>query len=304
MKTLLAIDAGGSTVRAVWSDNDGNIVEREVLEKNLNYLSAGKNEVERTLRYLYEKNTELDSFILSMAGIGGQPEYSDITRIAEDIFPECTRRIFTDIEGAYFANFGLGSGVLVICGTGSIVLAKNDKNESVRAGGWGYLLGDEGSGFWLVKELFRRYLAYREQLEPYQGFFSVFEKIFPENPRDAFSYFYNPDLRKTTASLARKFLDLEDSTVIALHRSGLEKLTSQTISVIERLGIQTGTIRIMGGIFENAEACRFFRSTFFRYMNLKDLGVFEIVDGEKDIAEAIARRFVNEHYVDNRKEEQ
>lgn len=51
-------------------------------------------------------------------------------------------------ELALAAAFGpAGSGVLVIAGTGSIVMGRTLTGEVVRAGGWGYLLGDEGGGY-------------------------------------------------------------------------------------------------------------------------------------------------------------
>jgi N-acetylglucosamine kinase-like BadF-type ATPase len=45
------------------------------------------------------------------------------------------------------AAFGAESGLVVIAGTGSIVLARTEDGTMRRAGGWGYLLGDAGSGY-------------------------------------------------------------------------------------------------------------------------------------------------------------
>src|SRR5450631_85200 len=41
-------------------------------------------------------------------------------------------------------------GVVVISGTGSIAFGRNAEGRTARAGGWGYLFGDEGGGFWIV----------------------------------------------------------------------------------------------------------------------------------------------------------
>jgi glucosamine kinase len=56
---------------------------------------------------------------------------------------------------------GLAEGVAVICGTGSIATGRWRGREAW-AGGWGYLLGDEGSGYWIVRAAIRALLGRRE----------------------------------------------------------------------------------------------------------------------------------------------
>ena len=57
---------------------------------------------------------------------------------------------------------GVADGVAVICGTGSIAVGLRG-GRSVQAGGWGFLLGDEGSGYWIVREALRELLARRDR---------------------------------------------------------------------------------------------------------------------------------------------
>jgi hypothetical protein len=45
-----------------------------------------------------------------------------------------------------------GPGIVVICGTGSICYGRNAEGLAARSGGWGYILGDEGSGYWLGRQ--------------------------------------------------------------------------------------------------------------------------------------------------------
>lgn len=53
----------------------------------------------------------------------------------------------SDVEAAHADAFGDGPGVLLVVGTGSAVRAVDPRREVVRVGGWGALLGDEGSGY-------------------------------------------------------------------------------------------------------------------------------------------------------------
>ncbi len=60
---------------------------------------------------------------------------------------------------------GLDEGVAVICGTGSVAVGLQ-ASRSVQLGGWGYLLGDEGSGYWIVREAVRALLSRRDRNRP------------------------------------------------------------------------------------------------------------------------------------------
>lgn len=64
--------------------------------------------------------------------------------------------VISDAEAALLGALGGGPGVLVLAGTGSIVLGRDARGRLARAGGLGPLLGDEGSAFWLGREWLRR----------------------------------------------------------------------------------------------------------------------------------------------------
>src|SRR3984957_8240089 len=53
-------------------------------------------------------------------------------------------------------------GIVVIAGTGSIALGRNASGRAARAGGWGYLFGDEGGGFWIARQALRAALSWEE----------------------------------------------------------------------------------------------------------------------------------------------
>jgi N-acetylglucosamine kinase-like BadF-type ATPase len=51
---------------------------------------------------------------------------------------------------------------VVIAGTGSIAFGRNSRGRIARAGGWGYLFGDEGGGFWIARQALRAALSLEE----------------------------------------------------------------------------------------------------------------------------------------------
>ncbi len=58
----------------------------------------------------------------------------------------------TDVEAGHRDAFGTGAGVLLVVGTGSVAWGRDPEGRPVRVGGWGSVLGDEGSGYWLGRE--------------------------------------------------------------------------------------------------------------------------------------------------------
>lgn len=57
-----------------------------------------------------------------------------------------------DAPIAHAGAFAGGPGVVVIAGTGSVAYARDESGAEATVGGWGYLFGDEGSAFWVVRE--------------------------------------------------------------------------------------------------------------------------------------------------------
>jgi hypothetical protein len=76
--------------------------------------------------------------------------------LAKALRPLASRvRVLPDYEIAHLAAFGRGPGVVLVASTGSAAFARGADGRARRAGGYGPLLGDEGSGFWLGREAAR-----------------------------------------------------------------------------------------------------------------------------------------------------
>ena len=70
--------------------------------------------------------------------------------------------VTTDAEIALRGATETGQGIIVIAGTGSIALGRNAAGTQARAGGWGYVYGDEGSAFDIVRQAMRAALRIEE----------------------------------------------------------------------------------------------------------------------------------------------
>ena len=100
----------------------------------------------------------LDTSLSACFSVTGYHENDD--RIPTIVEKEA-RAIFSDFENVYavpdyvgnwFAETRGEAGIVVISGGGSVVYGRNDSGISLRIGGWGHLLGDEGSGYWIGLE--------------------------------------------------------------------------------------------------------------------------------------------------------
>jgi N-acetylglucosamine kinase-like BadF-type ATPase len=85
-----------------------------------------------------------------------------LEHLLQQMLPGARVLVLADYAIALEGATGGNPGVLVIAGTGSIASGRDREGRLMRAGGWGYLLGDEGSGFWIGREAIRAVLAVKE----------------------------------------------------------------------------------------------------------------------------------------------
>ncbi|HEV7938521.1 MAG TPA: BadF/BadG/BcrA/BcrD ATPase family protein [Solirubrobacteraceae bacterium] len=104
---------------------------------------------------------QLDAAVLAIAG-------TDTDAVAVHVRERCpaTWLVVNDVVGAWAAATDARPGVGVISGTGSNVLGVGPDGRAWRAGGWGHVLGDEGSGYWLAVQSIKAALADREASGP------------------------------------------------------------------------------------------------------------------------------------------
>jgi len=94
------------------------------------------------------KPAQIERTCVGLAG-AGRPEISNLVRrlLAELVPGEI--EVVGDMVIALQAAFGNGAGVMVIAGTGSMAYGRDASGNTLRAGGWGFSIFDEGSGHWI-----------------------------------------------------------------------------------------------------------------------------------------------------------
>ena len=147
---VLGVDGGGSATRSVIISTEGEVLATAEAGPS-NPITIG---AERALANILEAVDEASArcgvheFLASRLGVAG----TDRSRLRQELLDGMRpsfgdTAIVSDAASALAGGTGCRPGVVVIAGTGSIAYGENGLGETARAGGWGWKLGDEGSGY-------------------------------------------------------------------------------------------------------------------------------------------------------------
>jgi len=156
---VIGIDGGGTKTAASLADLHGNVLAEEVGAAS-NFQIIG---VEQAAAALYavadaccqKAGLSLGQVKTLVAGLTGAGRAADQQRMQTGFESYAQQRgvrfervvIESDARIALEGAFKGGAGIILICGTGSIAYGKSQSGAVFRVGGWGRILGDEGSGY-------------------------------------------------------------------------------------------------------------------------------------------------------------
>jgi glucosamine kinase len=145
----------------------------------------------------------------------------------------------------------LAEGVAVICGTGSIATA-TWRGREAWAGGWGYLLGDEGSGYWIVRAAIRALLGRRTSgLAPGELGACLLGAAGAPDLDALRGEFYRRPEPGNWARHAPVILDCSDPEVAGLVRQAAVALADLAACVAGRLEAAGAPVVLAGGLMSN-----------------------------------------------------
>ena len=150
---VLGIDVGGTKTVCMLADDHERVIA-EGREDGANLQGAGELALEKVLHSVMEKTLEgtdiaPSAICLGIAGVDRAADEAVVRSIMSRIGYKARILVVNDALIALQAGIGDAPGIVVVSGTGSIAYGRNEHGEAARAGGWGYVLGDEGSGYWI-----------------------------------------------------------------------------------------------------------------------------------------------------------
>ncbi len=160
---IIGLDAGGTKTAA---HARLGAREFELVGPGTNVLRDGIEAAAQTLAALVRQASgEADgaavvSVCAGVAGAGREPERSQLeSALASELGETVSVRVVHDAQIALDAAWEGGSGAVLVVGTGSVLFGRTEEGELIRAGGWGWRLGDDGSGTALGRAAVRAALA-------------------------------------------------------------------------------------------------------------------------------------------------
>jgi N-acetylglucosamine kinase-like BadF-type ATPase len=148
-------------------------------------------------------------------------------------------------------------GIIVIAGTGSIAFGKNAQGKTGRAGGWGYVFGDEGGGFDLVRQALRAALAMEEGWSPQTALHALLLTATGSSSANALMHDWYHDMNRSEIARLAPMVDgaarSGDKIAIGILVQAGRQL-AQLVDHVHGLLFQSGeklSVSYIGGVFES-----------------------------------------------------
>jgi N-acetylglucosamine kinase-like BadF-type ATPase len=281
VKLFLGVDGGQSSTTALVGDESGRVIG---VGRGGPCNHVGKAEGrEKFLRAmggcLREAGFEGAEFEAACLGFSGGAADKD-AYVRESIK---AKRYFVTHD-AFIALVGATAGepgVVTIAGTGSIAFGRNREAKTARAGGWGYVFGDEGGGFDLVRQALRAMLRHEEGWGAKTALREVLlSSAGATSANDLLHRFYTDEYPRERVAAFAKLVDRVAHDGDAAAREILLAAAQQLATLVTAVRAQ---------IFDGAESCRIsYLGGVFRSEIL--LGRFRMLmelDGGNRVAEPV-----------------
>ena len=260
---IIGIDGGATKTIAVALDTENWRIHRG-LSGPSNYHLVGlegmsraiEESVFRALEGLNLVGRDVDVMTIGLAGLDTSYDFKVVRDFLEDRNLARNLYLVHDTVNALYGALSGRPGVVVIAGTGSVAAGINSRGEYVRCGGWGYLLGDEGSAY----DIGRRGLV--AVLREYDGRGRktvlteyILDKLKIHSPDEIVKKVYIEGMGvREIASLAPLVTQAAiegDEVAMDIVKESMKALAELVYTVINRLGMHGEEIEVglIGGVF-------------------------------------------------------
>ncbi|MBS7607391.1 MAG: BadF/BadG/BcrA/BcrD ATPase family protein [Candidatus Bathyarchaeia archaeon] len=264
-KLILGVDGGATKTLCVIANDNFQIVgigSAGPCNYNVIGVEKARMNVELAVQRAYSsiKNECLKGKIADVGcfGIGGLTTQRDYEIISSQIVPvnaAKNRIIVNDVIVAFYAATNGKPGIVVVAGTGSIAYGINSKGESMISGGWGWLIGDEGSAF----DIARRALGFATKAYDGRGKKTILTEMLMKefgvsDLKDIVPKIYHEVTSTNIASLARivfSAAERGDRIAIKILREAGKELGQSAIAIARKLFKRDEyiIIGVSGGVF-------------------------------------------------------
>lgn len=264
---VLGIDAGGTSTRCWAVSTDGRLLGAAKGGPGNLYTVGLAGLVQRMQEVAAGAAGHLqgpaEALCLGAAGVGRAHEVAEVQAALAEL--HLARKLAVRNDGIISLAAGTlgGPGVGVIAGTGSIAVGLSAAGEQARAGGWGYMLGDEGSGYDIAHKALIAVLRGHDGRQPATALQPILlDALQLQAPEDLVDLFYRKGIAKDqVAALAPLVLSVaeHDQAAAAIVTDAADELVRLVVAVHNRLTLEADApVVVSGGMFKNALLSRLF----------------------------------------------
>lgn len=272
MKLFLGVDGGQSSTTALIGDESGRIVGRGV-GGPCNHAAAGEGRAK--LEHAVSdslaaacREAGLDPatvrFEVACFGMSGGPD--DKQAILDGILHAGRLIVTHDAAIALAGATASGRGIVTIAGTGSIAFGRNAAGKTARAGGWGYVFGDEGGAFDIARQALRAALRMEEGWGPPTALRqALIDATASASANHVLHLWYTPDWPRSRVATLAPLVDAAasggDGVALRLLEHAAQELAMLTASVRGQLWESGEAVDVayVGGSFHSAQLLERFR---------------------------------------------
>ncbi|MCX7568821.1 N-acetylglucosamine kinase [Tumebacillus sp. DT12] len=262
MRAYVGIDGGGSKTRALVATETGVLIA-DLLADGCNVNRYGWERSQHVLDQLFEQiraalpaDTAVAAIYLGLAGIDREPDRRRMTEWASSRWTDCAVRVEHDGMPALAAGSGGRPGIVLISGTGSVAFGIDPSGRQDRAGGWGYLIGDEGSGYDIGRRALQAVMKSHDGLLPPTRLTALLlARYGVEHPTGLIPVVYSDTFSKERMAEVSRFVfaAVAEGDVVALRllNGAADELGALVRVLLERLDFGDSLVPVVatGGLF-------------------------------------------------------
>ncbi len=263
MGYFIGIDGGGTKTNGTISLADGKRLATLAVGPS-NYHSIGLEQaianitelVDALLNQVHADRKQIEAIAFCGAGIDCQDDVNQITDALLNKGFSGKLVVENDALGALVGANGSKSGAMLISGTGSIIMGIDHKGELIRVGGWGHLIGDEGSAYWIAHG------AYRYLSKAHDGratktllYDRLLDALQMNSPEDIIGLLYSPGVTKDKlATIAPVVVSLyhDDAYAKAIVHDAIEGIVELIDTLYKRCGHKTLELKLGGSVLQHS----------------------------------------------------
>lgn len=268
---IVGVDAGGTSTRAIAFDDECNFLGRGNAGPG-NFHNVGLDSAKRNILnaiFTATKGKKADFVVVGAAGLDSKYDWDLLTSSLRDIGNKVV--LEHDSFIVLYAEAEKPRGIVVISGTGSVVVGY-DGDKRIRAGGYGWLLADEGSGYWIGREALRILVKMLDGRLPKTLLAErILESIKQKSLDDVIKWaYYEGHKVDEIAKIAMIVCDIADKDPHALKiiEEATKELAEDVIYVSKVLNLKE--VYVSGGLFNS----RIYYEKF--YSNLKGFNITKV----------------------------